>query len=73
MPLTAGVFCRLLKISLGNPNLKILDFSKLFYVFSNKEKILKNYFYSFAEHFEIWVRKSRMYERVKKIDNSPLI
>ena len=46
-PLTYGqgrctplvVFCPLLKISLGNPNLKILDLSKLFVADATMEKI----------------------------------
>ena len=60
-------FCPLLKISLGNPHLKILDLSKLFISDAPMKKKFKKFIFtpSHAEHFEIWVRKSPIAERVK--------
>ena len=43
----ALVFCPLLKISLRNPYLKILDLTKLYFIL----------FYFLSEQFEIWVWK----------------
>ena len=56
-------FCPLLKIYSGNPYLKILDLAKRFVSDAPFKKKLKNYLIS--DHFEMWVWKSPMHERVK--------
>ena len=57
-------FYPLLKISLGNPYLKILDLSKLFIADAPVKKKSTFLFYPLSEHFEIWVQKPPMVERV---------
>ena len=59
----AVVFYLLLKISLGNPYMKMFNLSKLFCCGCPS----KYFVYSLSEHFEIWVRKSPMHERVKRL------
>ena len=58
-------FCPSLKIFLGNSYLKILDLSKLFVADTPIKKSQQLYFYPLSEHFEIWVRKPPIEERVK--------
>ena len=57
------VFSPLLKISLGNPYLKILDLTKLI-----ADAPIKKSVNLISDHFEIWVQKPPMDERVKKIE-----
>ena len=58
-PLPALVSCPLLKISLVNPYLKILDLAKLFVANAPiKQKYKKKQFY--PDHFKIWVQKPPM-------------
>ena len=47
------VFCPFLKISLGDPCLKILDLTKLFAADATMQKIQKK-IYLLSEHFELW-------------------
>ena len=58
-------FCFLLKISLGDPYLKILDLANLFVAVAHIKKIKKFSFTPLSEHFEKWVLKPAIAERVK--------
>ena len=58
LPFTQNIF--------SNPYLKILDPTKLFIADAPIKKNLKLLFYPLSEHFEIWVRKPPMAERVNR-------
>ena len=64
-PPLALVFCPLLKLSLRNPYLKILDLAKLFVAIYSWKINPKFLFYPLSEQFEIWIWKPPMGERVK--------
>ena len=46
-------FCPLLKISLVNPYLKILEIAKLFVADASNKKIYKKLFYPLLDYFKI--------------------
>ena len=64
--------CPVLKISLGNPSLKIIDLTKLFIADAPMKKNSKNLVHPLSEHFEIWVQKPPIAKRVNTTNIAPL-